>query len=114
MGEIEENSIKCCMLSLGNKSNSFILFDFHILCVVINGAKILIWSMYCRNSFEGDHGWRYCNSKKIHHMHFDKSPLTQRSVYPVSKEFLVVLTKSLPQPSVNHLPNMNVCPLMLW
>jgi len=51
-------------------------------------------------------------AKKNHHMHFDKSPLTQRSVYPVSKEFFGVLTKSLPQPPVNHLPNMNVCPLM--
>jgi hypothetical protein len=37
-----------------------------------------------------------------------KSPLAQRSVYLISKEFLGVLTKSLPQPPVNHLPNMTV------
>jgi len=34
--------------------------------------------------------------KKDHCRHFDQSPLTQRSMYPVSKEFLEVLTKSLP------------------
>jgi len=51
--------------------------------------------------------------KKNHCLHFDKSPLTQRSVYQVSKEFLRMLTKSLQQPPVNHLPNMDVCPLRL-